>query len=342
MELVGRTYSSPKYRYGFNGKEKDDEVKGSGAQYDYGMRIYDPRIGRFLSLDPITLQYPELTPYQFASNTPIYAIDLDGLEMMGNPYATLQAMKINEAAVALEKTDNKQEAEKIRRNAVIVNLIAQATLADVMLTRGKLSSTLLSAQVLGAFEHNRAKTPEGKAAQDQRRNDALFSAGFIWATSKIIGSTISFLSPIKEEYKYLFRGTSKGFEGNSALQKTYMTPTSPDPAVATIFAIESKNYGEGVLHIALPSKFQGAEYTVNVLATLEREVVVGVTPVVFAKKASITITAEQSRGILAKMGINIPARVSLSDISSVIKNTPKMTQKQSDQFYGEAAKIKKP
>jgi hypothetical protein len=31
-------------------------------------------------VDPITDKYPELTPYQFASNTPIQAIDLDGLE----------------------------------------------------------------------------------------------------------------------------------------------------------------------------------------------------------------------------------------------------------------------
>jgi hypothetical protein len=44
------------------------------------MRIYDPRLGRFLSVDPISKDYPELTPYQFASNTPIWALDLDGLE----------------------------------------------------------------------------------------------------------------------------------------------------------------------------------------------------------------------------------------------------------------------
>jgi hypothetical protein len=44
------------------------------------MRIYDPRLGRFLSVDPIAKQYPELTPYQFAGNTPIWAVDLDGLE----------------------------------------------------------------------------------------------------------------------------------------------------------------------------------------------------------------------------------------------------------------------
>ena len=68
------------YAYGFNGKENDNEVKGNGNQQDYGMRVYDPRIGKFLSVDPITNEYPMLTPYQFASNTPIRAIDLDGLE----------------------------------------------------------------------------------------------------------------------------------------------------------------------------------------------------------------------------------------------------------------------
>lgn len=44
------------------------------------MRIYDPRLGRFLSVDPIAKNFSMLTPYQFAANTPIRAIDLDGLE----------------------------------------------------------------------------------------------------------------------------------------------------------------------------------------------------------------------------------------------------------------------
>lgn len=82
MTMPGRSYSasSSSYRYGFNGKENDNEVKGEGNQQNYGMRIYDPRLGKFLSVDPLTKSYPELTPYQFASNTPIAAIDLDGLE----------------------------------------------------------------------------------------------------------------------------------------------------------------------------------------------------------------------------------------------------------------------
>ncbi|MBK7964792.1 MAG: hypothetical protein IPK10_05540 [Bacteroidetes bacterium] len=68
------------YRFAFNGKENDNEVKGTGNQQDYGFRNYDPRLGRFLSVDPLTKKFPELTPYQFASNTPIWAVDWDGLE----------------------------------------------------------------------------------------------------------------------------------------------------------------------------------------------------------------------------------------------------------------------
>ncbi len=68
------------YRYGFNGKENDNEIKGEGNQQDYGMRIYDPRLGRFLSVDPLTTSYPWYTPYQYAGNIPTTMIDLDGLE----------------------------------------------------------------------------------------------------------------------------------------------------------------------------------------------------------------------------------------------------------------------
>jgi RHS repeat-associated protein len=81
MQMVGRTFNAVNYRYGFNGKENDNEVKGGfGNQQDYGMRIYDPRLGRFLSVDPLTRGYPMLTPYQFASGNPIAGIDEDGLE----------------------------------------------------------------------------------------------------------------------------------------------------------------------------------------------------------------------------------------------------------------------
>jgi RHS repeat-associated protein len=69
-----------KYRFGYNNMPKDNEIAGIGNTIDYKARQLDTRIGRFWSVDPLTKKFPELTPYQFASNTPIQAIDLDGKE----------------------------------------------------------------------------------------------------------------------------------------------------------------------------------------------------------------------------------------------------------------------
>lgn len=33
--------------------EKDNEVKGSGNSLDFGARIYDSRLGKWLSTDPL-------------------------------------------------------------------------------------------------------------------------------------------------------------------------------------------------------------------------------------------------------------------------------------------------
>ncbi len=66
------------YRFGFNGMEKDDEVKGNGNSLDFGARIYDPRIGRWLSTDPLQAKYPSLSPYNISFNNPIQYMDPDG------------------------------------------------------------------------------------------------------------------------------------------------------------------------------------------------------------------------------------------------------------------------
>jgi RHS repeat-associated protein len=68
------------YRFGFNGKEQDPEFKGKHNVQDYGFRMNDTRYGRFFSVDPLRASYPELSCYQYSSNSPISSIDLDGLE----------------------------------------------------------------------------------------------------------------------------------------------------------------------------------------------------------------------------------------------------------------------
>ena len=77
MLMPRRNYNADRYRYGFNNMEKDDEIKGSGNSYSFKFRIYDARLGRFLSVDPLASAYPWNSTYAFAENDVIRAIDLE-------------------------------------------------------------------------------------------------------------------------------------------------------------------------------------------------------------------------------------------------------------------------
>ena len=80
MLLPNRHGASDSYRYGFQGQEKDDEIKGEGNSLNYKFRMHDPRVGRFFATDPLAPQYPWYSPYQFAGNKVIAWRELEGLE----------------------------------------------------------------------------------------------------------------------------------------------------------------------------------------------------------------------------------------------------------------------
>jgi RHS repeat-associated protein len=80
--MPGRKYNAGEYRFGFNGQEKDDEIAGvTGSHLDFGARIYDSRIGRWLAVDPLSKKYPWMSPFNFAANNPILFVDTDGREV---------------------------------------------------------------------------------------------------------------------------------------------------------------------------------------------------------------------------------------------------------------------
>jgi uncharacterized protein (TIGR02594 family) len=68
------------FTFGFNGQEGDNEVSGEGNSYAFKYRMHDARLGRFLSIDPLSPEYPWYSPYQFAGNKVIWARELEGLE----------------------------------------------------------------------------------------------------------------------------------------------------------------------------------------------------------------------------------------------------------------------
>lgn len=67
-------------RYGFQGQEMDDELRGKGNSVNYKYRMHDARIGRFFAVDPLAPKYPHNSPYAFSENSTIAFIELEGLE----------------------------------------------------------------------------------------------------------------------------------------------------------------------------------------------------------------------------------------------------------------------
>jgi RHS repeat-associated protein len=115
MIMPDRKYQATAYRFGFNGKENDNEVKGFGNEQDYGLRIFDPRLGKFLSIDPLSGKFPFFSPYQFAGNTPIRFTDLDGAETYDNSAKYWSGQPLIDMTNAPAKGTN---AAGVPRNAI--------------------------------------------------------------------------------------------------------------------------------------------------------------------------------------------------------------------------------
>jgi RHS repeat-associated protein len=102
MMMPGRKFSAGNgYRYGFNGYENDNDIKGIGNSIDFGSRIYDPRINRWLSLDPLQKKYPGESHYVFVSSNPILYKDINGKDkiitvtILNKDGSTTQIQKID-------------------------------------------------------------------------------------------------------------------------------------------------------------------------------------------------------------------------------------------------------
>jgi RHS repeat-associated protein len=71
-ERTGTRYTP----YLYNGKELDEET----GLYYYGARYYDPRMGIFYGVDPLTEKNHSQSGFAYAANNPIKYIDLNGLD----------------------------------------------------------------------------------------------------------------------------------------------------------------------------------------------------------------------------------------------------------------------
>lgn len=140
----------------------------------------------------------------------------------------------------------------------------------------------------------------------------------------------------------LFRGTTEGYPGNPGLQAAGVTPTSTSPAVATVFGVQGSQYGNGIVHIAVPGDIAAVDIIPgNVLAGSESELGVNMPPTQFANQASVTITVAQARSILSSMGVNIPANITLQGtaLTRYLESLPTLTPAQIQTFIQKATQL---
>jgi RHS repeat-associated protein len=136
-----QTAENTGYRYGFNGMEKDDEIKGSGNHVNFKFRGYDSRLGRFWSVDPLFRSYPWNSTYAFAENDVIRSIDLEGAEkLIMTQYLYLTSGKLVKLSEGIVKNDGDwngdihrtsyffrgkyyEENETVRKGTAVMNLL---------------------------------------------------------------------------------------------------------------------------------------------------------------------------------------------------------------------------
>ena len=119
------------FRFSFNGKENDNEVKGVGNSLDFGARIYDSRLGRWLSIDFLSKKYPMHSPYNFCADNPILFLDRDGNDWFvnnqnGNVIYIKDATEVNsETLLKYGSTDNPSNYERLGPNDMFGDKVSQ-------------------------------------------------------------------------------------------------------------------------------------------------------------------------------------------------------------------------
>ncbi|UUC47350.1 RHS repeat domain-containing protein [Flavobacterium cerinum] len=121
MLVPNRHGSSELYRYGFQGQEKDNELKGEGNSLNFGSRMFDSRLGRFFSIDKLDSATPSTSGYSTSGNSPIYKVDSNGdIEIIIHFYKKFKGKYYEAGTYKMDiKTD--EDIKGITRDVMHIN-----------------------------------------------------------------------------------------------------------------------------------------------------------------------------------------------------------------------------
>jgi len=209
--------------------------------YDFGARMYDARIGHFVSVDPLQAKYPSLTPYGYAGNSPIVFIDVDGKYFDLNKLSKaekrefLAHVQIQSAKDPYFKLMYQQFAASKNPYTVIINPKQQSPGAFLASNNGKGGTFTFSS--LGGMKNSETINEEffhayqlnlyGKKKMD-----------------KIGGSNIEFEPKFLDAYKKVESGGLLTEQGGE--EAAYKVVYSMDPEQKVLNSEQKTNYQSGV------------------------------------------------------------------------------------------------
>jgi RHS repeat-associated protein len=159
--------NSGDYRYGFNGQEKLDEIAGvTGSHLDFGARIYDSRLGKFLSTDPWESKYAWQTPYAYFANSPISTIDWKGFGDTDDKKTsanTSTTETVHSEKIAL----NKPKASTVNIELVRTTETSNSTIGTFNIDNGEVEGYILE-------EAGGTATEQTTAGSDKRINEGTY------------------------------------------------------------------------------------------------------------------------------------------------------------------------
>jgi RHS repeat-associated protein len=198
------------YRYGFQGQEKDDEIKGEGNSINYKFRMHDPRVGRFFAVDPIGGRYPWNSSYAFSENRVIDATELEGKEKDLNYWYDPSLIAFRNNQTHAKNVELEKSFEEGKTQGAIAGTIILAITADYYFTGGTITNTLGRLGIAyswGNMMHsaqmqtyhrdagNEAKAKEYEAEGAQATKE-LTVEGIFWVGGKGLGWGISKVSQV--------------------------------------------------------------------------------------------------------------------------------------------------
>jgi RHS repeat-associated protein len=211
--VPNRNASTPAYRYGFQGQEKDDEIKGEGNSLNYTYRMHDPRIGRFFSRDPLEGKYPFYSPYAFSGNRVIDATELEGLEpekvAKNNPFLIIVALGrasvFSGDQISEGKTQYKNMPNGYNNNDDGLGLLGSSfKIPGKVLIYGGSDSGLTANDIAETIANYRDTNPNGKVVligHSLGGKDVLDAANLVNGNNSMENKVINLIITMEAAYK---------------------------------------------------------------------------------------------------------------------------------------------